>query len=109
MHSQAWMTASAAPAAIPARTPTGVGTLSAATAAAKAPTRIIPSIPTFTTPDRSDSTAPSAAKISAGANSSVEKRSASTSSSTRHLRGGGGGGGAAAFLPAQGELPDEPP
>src|SRR4051812_33119053 len=39
----------------------------------------------FTTPARSDRTAASAAKINAGAYSSVEKRSASRSSDTRRL------------------------
>src|SRR3954452_12571425 len=76
---------------MPTTTPRGVGMDRAATAATKAPARICPSTPTFTTPARSESTPPRAAKMSAGAASRVENRSASRISSTGHLGGGGWG------------------
>src|SRR5690349_10896134 len=75
-----------APASMPISTPRGVGMERAATAAQNAPARIIPSMPTFTTPERSESTPPSAAKTSAGQYSRVEERRASRISSTGHLR-----------------------
>src|SRR5689334_11588787 len=76
---------------MPTMTARGVGMERAATAATKAPARIWPSTPTFTTPARSESTPPSVAKMRAGAASRVEKRSASRISSTGHLGRGGMG------------------
>jgi len=61
----AWTNAAAPPARIPARRPSHhESSLSAAMIPKKAPISIIPSRPTFTTPERSENMPPSAPKIS---------------------------------------------